>query len=324
MRDLMPRSGFYTVWEKQRHTKIHWLVECFAEMLGVFFYTYAGVGSTAAYIIGNIVKESLSSLLQIGFAYAVGIMLAITICSGTSGGHFNPCITIAQILFRGFPPLKGLRYIVAQILGGYIACILVYYQYKTLIDAAEGALEAAGLLSSVQFTPNGTGGILALYVMPGSQLGRVFLNEFVTDFFLGMVIWGAIDPTNAMVPPSAVPFVISMAYAAAIWGFVPVGLAANAARDVGGRLAAISIYGTKASGGTYAALAALTNIPATLLAILIYELFFRDSDRVVPHAQREFLDLHRYHARLGQHAHELDSVGSHHGSDEKEIVTRRA
>ena len=56
-------------------------------------------------------------------------------------------------------------------------------------------------------------------------------------------------------------------------------MAANSARDVGGRLAALSIWGLKASGGKYAALAALTNIPAMLLAVLLYELFLTDSSR---------------------------------------------
>lgn len=56
-------------------------------------------------------------------------------------------------------------------------------------------------------------------------------------------------------------------------------MAANTARDVGGRLAAMTIYGMPAAGGKYAAIAALTNIPATLLAIIVYELLMTDSDR---------------------------------------------
>ena len=56
-------------------------------------------------------------------------------------------------------------------------------------------------------------------------------------------------------------------------------MAANSARDVGGRLAALSIWGLKASGGKYAALAALTNIPAMLFAALLYEFFLTDSLR---------------------------------------------
>ena len=64
-----------------------------------------------------------------------------------------------------------------------------------------------------------------------------------------------------------------------IIGFGPIGLAANIARDVGGRLAAISIWGLRASGGGYAAITALTSIPATILSFVCYEIFFTDSSR---------------------------------------------
>ena len=72
-------------------------------------------------------------------------------------------------------------------------------------------------------------------------------------------------------------------------------VALNSARDVGGRLFAISIWGLKgrseiycnkgfangipAAGGRYAAIAALTNIPGTLFAVFLYEIFLTDSDR---------------------------------------------
>jgi hypothetical protein len=41
----------------------------------------------------------------------------------------------------------------------------------------------------------------------------------------------------------------------------------------------MTIWGKAASGGTYAAIAALTNIPATILAALFYEFAFVDSLR---------------------------------------------
>lgn len=75
------------------------------------------------------------------------------------------------------------------------------------------------------------------------------------------------------------PLLIGFAYAAAIWGFAANGLSANAARDVGARLAALCIWGTKAAGGPYAAIAALVNIPATLFARFTYEMMFTDSSR---------------------------------------------
>ncbi|KAJ7907658.1 putative aquaporin 2 [Mycena leptocephala] len=303
-----------------RHGKFHWLAESFAEAMGVFMYVYMGVGSQAVWVIGNITKQAgLSSLFQIGFAYACGILFAVTICSATSGGHFNPCITIVQMLFKGFPPLKGARYIVSQIFGGYIACLLIYLQYRhTLLEIQDNLPPL--VLAGIQFTPNGPAGIFGLYVLPGSNLGQVFVNEFVTDFFLAIVIFGAVDPSNVLIPPAAAPFVIALAYAAAIWGFSGVGLAANAARDLGGRFAAMTIWGKDAVGVPgYAAIAALTNIPATILACIVYELMFVDSDRVVSQAHREFHDVHALHRRHGQAAlAAADGNSSSSGHQEKE------
>jgi hypothetical protein len=68
----------------------------------------------------------------------------------------------------------------AQIFGGFIACLLVYAQYKDLIVATEHALAAKGALAAIQFTPMGPAGIFGLYIPPGVSIGRVFLNEFVT------------------------------------------------------------------------------------------------------------------------------------------------
>lgn len=58
-----------------------------------------------------------------------------------------------------------------------------------------------------------------------------------------------------------------------------VSVATNTARDVGARLMAITVWGLEAGGGTYAAITALTNIAATLLAALFYELVFADYRR---------------------------------------------
>ncbi|KAJ7633598.1 aquaporin-like protein [Mycena polygramma] len=318
--DIRQRPRLYSAFERHRHSSIHWLVECFAEALGVFLYTYAGVGSQALYVLGNILKvPGASSILQIGLAYACGILLAITVCSATSGGHFNPAVTVSQLVFHRFPPLKGLRYIAAQILGGYIACGLVYVQYKTLILDAELALQTAGpaVYEATFYTPNGPGGIFALSLLPGSNLGRAFVNEFVVDFVLGTVIFAALDPTNTLIPPSLGPILISLAYAVAIWSFSANGLAANAARDVGGRLVALSVWGLPAGGGAYAALAALTNIPATLLSCVVYELMLSDSDRVVPAAHLEVLNAHKNHRRIRRAAaaQESESAGDLHEHD---------
>lgn len=37
-------------------------------------------------------------------------MFALGIAASTSGGHFNPAVTIVHVIFRGFPVLKALRW----------------------------------------------------------------------------------------------------------------------------------------------------------------------------------------------------------------------
>ncbi|KAJ6599438.1 aquaporin-like protein [Mycena sp. CBHHK59/15] len=305
MSDLHKRSPVLAGWERLRHGKLHWFAESFAEAMGVFFYVYAGVGSQAVWVVGNLTKQAgLSSLFQIGFAYACGILFAITICSATSGGHFNPCITIVHMLFNGFPPLKGARYIASQIFGAYIACLLIYLQYRTPLLEIQEVLPPA-TLAAINFTPNGPAGIFGLYVLPGSNLGQVFVNEFVVDFFLAMVIFGSVDPSNR----------------GRHLGLLRVGLAANTARDLGGRFAAMTIWGKEAAGVPgYAAIAALTNIPATLLAYVVYELMFVDSDRVVAQVHREYHDIHALHRRHGPAALAAADGGSGSSVGDKEHV----
>ncbi|EJD06583.1 aquaporin-like protein [Fomitiporia mediterranea MF3/22] len=322
--DVVPRPAALKAWERQRHRRAHWLVECMAEFMGVFIYCYAGVGSTASMVVGTLAEQPfLGSLLQVGIAYAVGIVLALTICASTSGGHLNPCVTIAFCVFKRFPWKKAPQYIISQILGAYVACLIVYLQWRTNILQVEELLAAAGKLDAIQFTPNGPAGIIGLYTLPNANLGVVWANEFFADFFLGLAIWGCIDPSNFFCPPHLVPYTVGLAYAVVIWGFAPNALAANSARDVGGRLAALTLWGKDASGGNYAAIAALTNIPAMLLAALFYEIFFHDSSRVLPPAQRDFLFGHKAHEEHRDNAHgvraganqALSDSGSSHEAD---------
>jgi len=300
LRDVAKRPRIFTIWEKRRNTKeVHWAMECFAEMMGVFFYVYFGIGSQVGWVVGNIIKqEGFSSILQIGLAYAFGIVFAISVCAGTSGGHFNPCITITLCLFKGFPKAKAVRYIIAQILGSYLAALVVYNQWKALLDVGEGVLSQAGTLAATQFTPNGPAGAFGNYLLPGQTLPRVFMNEFFNCMIIAIIIWACLDPSNVLVPPTMGTFIIAFSYAVAIWGFAVPGVSLNAARDIGARLAAMTIYGMEAKGGAYSAIAALTNIPATLVAAFIYEFFIVDSDRVVAASHLEFMNHHANHRRL--------------------------
>jgi glycerol uptake facilitator-like aquaporin len=52
---------------------------------GVFFYVYPGISATASFILGK-EDAAFGSLLQVGFAFGLGIAFAIITCASTSGG----------------------------------------------------------------------------------------------------------------------------------------------------------------------------------------------------------------------------------------------
>ena len=187
------------------------LILVFFIKIGVYLYVYfgmsnvphrcehatltvriAGVGSQAAMVVGGLTGQPalgctfyshvlphaanhgyLIALLQVGLAYAIGVVLALSIAGPTSGGHLNPCVTIAFALFRGFPWKKVprhvelvscsshfviicrislIRYICAQLLGAYVSCLVIYLQYKGTLTVRQSLPHLRSKESHVSFT----------------------------------------------------------------------------------------------------------------------------------------------------------------------------
>jgi hypothetical protein len=83
------------------HARPRWMREMAAEAIGVFFYVYPGIASQASFFL-NGTEPAFGSIFQIGWAYAIGIAFAIITCGSTSGGHFNPAITICFAIWQGY------------------------------------------------------------------------------------------------------------------------------------------------------------------------------------------------------------------------------
>lgn len=62
--------------------------------------SYPGIASTGSFFLNDL-SPAFGSILQIGFAYAIGIAFAIITCGPTSGGHFNPAVTICLAIWQG-------------------------------------------------------------------------------------------------------------------------------------------------------------------------------------------------------------------------------
>lgn len=143
---------------------------------------------------------AFSSLLQIGWAFAIGISFAIITCASTSGGHFNPAITIAFAIWQGFPWKKVPHFIFSQIVGAFIAGLVVMGMYWPEIEIMNAELLAAGKPLVANGAP---ASILCSYPNPNqTNLGYLFMIEFFVDFFIGIVIWSCLDPANVSYAPA--------------------------------------------------------------------------------------------------------------------------
>ncbi|KXN89102.1 Putative aquaporin-7-like protein 3 [Leucoagaricus sp. SymC.cos] len=284
MRDVQKRPRILDILERQRNrNRLSWLMEFVAEMV---YFQCVMLLSIFSVVLRLLNPSFEVADIQVGLAVTFGIVFAVGVCGGTSAGHFNPSLTIAHCVFRGFPKLKTFkwvisRYLLAQILGGYIACMFVYYQYRFFIVQVQETLRTSRTLDQAMLCSGGPASMFAFYLPQGQSLGAAFLNEWVSSVFVGIVYWASIDPANSIVTPVVSPFVSALAYGIAIWGFGPTGVALNSAKDIGSHLWALTVWGLPDSGGRFAAISAPTNIPAMLFAALVYEMFLGDSRRVV-------------------------------------------
>lgn len=241
------------------------LRQCIAEATGVFFFVFTGLVSVAAYTLhkdSELGVAAFGSHFQTGCAFGLGVAFAVICCAPTSGGHFNPAITIAMAVWRGFPWWKVPLYMLSQILGAFIGGLLVMAAFWPQIRELNAAFVEAGKPLVAQGAP---ASILCAFPGPSeSNLGYVFMMEFLVDVFIGIVIWGTLDPSNPFINFSAIPGVLGAAYASMIWAFGSLALSTNFARDLGTRIVAAMFYGGQAfTYRGYAPIALFVNIPAT-------------------------------------------------------------
>ncbi|KAF9444825.1 aquaporin-like protein [Macrolepiota fuliginosa MF-IS2] len=265
-------------------------MELWAEFVGCFIYSWLGIGSAVNQInaIVNNQPTFASGPIQVGFAVSFGIIIAVSVCGTTSAGHYNPGITLAQATYRSFPKWKVPFYWLVQIVGGYCASMAVYYSNRYIFIQVEEVMREQGVLNELMYTTAGPSGIFAFYLPPGQTYWGAWLNEFVASLVACTAYWAAMDPANALVTPRMSVWIIAFAYGVTIWGF---GGILNTSRDLGGRLWAITVWGTRANGGRFGAISALTNFAAMLTAVFLYEVFITDSRRVVNVESMEHIRL---------------------------------
>ena len=178
-----------------------------AEFIGVFMLVFIGGGA----IIINAYKDGSVGLGGIAAASGLAYALAVTATMGISGGHINPAVTIGLWSVGRINALKAGLYIVAQLLGGVCAALVL----KGLFPTGAAEVRQYGALS----------------LGADTTLATAILLEAVMTFFLALAVMGT-------VVDSAAPKVGGVAVGLTLWmcilaGGPLTGAALNPARTFG-------------------------------------------------------------------------------------------
>jgi glycerol uptake facilitator protein len=202
--------------------------ELSAELLGTFTLIIFGVG-----VVAQTVLTPFSAGAQsIHWAWGLGVVMGVYVAGGISGAHINPAVTLALALRRGFPWGKVGPYMLAQLIGAFLAALVVRWNFWEAFDKFD---PAKGFKSQVVFNtyPNNANPYANI-----SQVGALRDQIIGTAMLLILVL--AITDARNMAPGSNVaPFIIGLAVVAIGMAIgAAAGYAINPARDLGPRLAA--------------------------------------------------------------------------------------
>ena len=176
----------------------------FAELLGTFFLVLVAAGGAV------ILDAAHSDAGRIAAVMAPGLMVLATILfmGAVSGAHLNPAVTVAFALRRDFPWRRVPGYVLAQLAGAGLACLLL----RALLGTA--------------------GGLGATEPGPGYSEAAAFVVEIVLTFGLVSVVLGTASGAQNLGPLSAIG-VGAYIVLAGLWASPVSGASMNPARSFG-------------------------------------------------------------------------------------------
>jgi aquaporin Z len=164
-----------------------------AEALGTFIFFFLGFsGIAVATDLGHDVPWGLAA----GFGF--GLALAIAAFGHISGGHFNPAVSAGLAIAGKFPSRDVVPYWVAQLVGGFVAVLVIAVVYSgdamEALDLAPGAgidNWAALVLEIV------TTGLLVMVILTVATDARAPWSGVMAPLFIGLFIYIAASTVGA-------------------------------------------------------------------------------------------------------------------------------
>jgi len=244
--------------------------KCLAEFLGTYLLILLGCGAVHA----SVLTGAQSGLWQVAIVWGIAIMLAVYTVGAVSGAHINPAITLAYAVWGRFPWRSVLPYILAQLIGAFLAAATLFVLFSPYLKAREqekhvvrgspGSEITAMCYGEYFPSPGPLSNAEGPYTVDAHERlnGLVseptaFCAELLGTLVLAMVVFAVTDGRNLAAPPDGLaPVFIGLTVAGLISVVAPLTQACfNPARDFGPRLFAflagwgsIALPGTRGAG----------------------------------------------------------------------------
>ncbi|KAK1435119.1 hypothetical protein QVD17_00879 [Tagetes erecta] len=142
-----------------------------AEFISALIFVFAGQGSGMAFSkLTDGGAATPAGLVAAAIAHGLGLFVAVAVSANISGGHVNPAVTFGAFVGGNITLLRGIFYIVAQLLGSVVACLLLFF--------------STGGLTTTGFS-----------LTAGVSVWNAFVFEIVMTFGLVYTVYAtAIDP----------------------------------------------------------------------------------------------------------------------------------
>ena len=207
--------------------------EFFSELAGTFTMMLLGLGVVAMAVVFEGNKGNFESITWAwGFAVIFGILVG-----NYSGAHLNPAVSVALAATNRFPWHKVPHYVLAQVLGAFLAALVVFIDYYNQIIKMDPELAK-------------TAGIFTTFPAERDQLMFGLFDQILGTFILLFLILCTIDHFKKVKAEHLIPLIIGLVVIVIGMSFGGIfGYAINPARDFGPRLMTV-ILGFKNNGLT--------------------------------------------------------------------------
>lgn len=207
-----------------------------SEFFGTFMLLFIGLTTVMQLILSS---EKMNTWIQINVGWGLAISFTVYLCAKTSGGHYNPAVSLAMVSFGKLPFTHFLVYIVVQTAGAFVGAAASYgLYYDQFVYHEQGG-------GKILLGPKGTARCFCSFPEPHVSNLSCFFDQVAGTGLLVFFVAVIIDKRNG-IPEAAHPW---------LFGFVlmmigcclglNLGYPINPARDLGPRLFAWMLYGSE-------------------------------------------------------------------------------